>query len=241
MSRDSRILSIPGHAELHVRTRSGRVSIVAEERSDVSVESDAPLRDDKVEVDPRGRASITSSRGGSGWLEIRCPAGTDVGVGTVSGNVELAGPLGAVKVITVSGHIEVERAETLDARSVAGSIEVSSCVGRCQLQTKSGRAICGTAAEAQASTLSGMIRLAQIAGNVSAQSVSGKIDIGMRSAGDVKVQTMSGAVTVAVPHGMKPAAHLRSMTTRPRVDVEEGNDFQIRVQSLSGKIEVVPS
>lgn len=241
MSRDSRTLPIPGHAELHVRTRSGRVSIVAEERADVFVESDAPLRDEKVHVDATGRASITSSRGGSGWLEIRCPAGTDVGVGTVSGNVELSGPMGAVKVITVSGHIEAERAETLDARSVAGSIEVRSCTGRCQLQTKSGRAICGTAAEAYASTLSGTISLAEIAGKVKAQSVSGKIDIGLSSAGDVKVQTMSGGVTVAVPQGMRPAAHLRSMTSRPRVDVEEGNDFQIRVQSLSGKIEVVPS
>lgn len=239
MSRDSRTLTIPGHAELHVRTRSGRVSVVAEERADVHVESDAPLRDEKIDVDPTGRISITSSRGGSGWLELRCPAGTDVAVGTVSGNVELAGPLGAVKVITVSGHIEVERAETLDARSVAGSIDVRTCSGRCKLQTKSGRATCGTATEAQASTLSGMIRLAEIAGNVRAQSVSGKIEVGMRTAGDVGVQTMSGAVTVAVAPGVRPAAHLRSMTGRPRVDVEEGEDCKISIQSLSGKIEVV--
>jgi len=241
MSMDAITIPVPGTAELHVSTRSGRVSITAEERSDVSVESDAPLRDDKVESDATGRVAVKSGRGGSGWLEIRCPAGSDVAIGTVSGTVSLRGQFGAVKVLTVSGTIEVDRAEALDARSVSGSIEVERCSGRCSLTTKSGKAICGGAAEAQVSTLSGQIRLGEMAGNVRAQSASGRIEVGMMGAGDVSVQTMSGAVTVQVPSGLKPHPRLSSLGSRPRFDVEEGNDCEIRVQSLSGRIEVVPA
>ena len=38
-------LAIPGHLELHVGTRSGRVSITGEDRTDLHIESDAPIRE----------------------------------------------------------------------------------------------------------------------------------------------------------------------------------------------------
>jgi DUF4097 and DUF4098 domain-containing protein YvlB len=238
---DAITIPVPGTAELHLSTRSGRVSITAEERDDVLVESDAPLRDDKVQWDATGRVAVKSGRGGSGWLELRCPTGSDVAIGTVSGVVALRGQFGSVKVLTVSGAIEVDRAEALDARSVSGNIEVARCSGQCRLTTKSGRAICGAATGAQVSTLSGQIKLGEVAGNVSAQSASGRIEVALRAAGDVTVQTMSGAVTVQVPPGLRPHPKLRSLASRPRCEVPEGNDCEIRVQSLSGSIEVVPA
>ena len=71
-------LAIPGHLELHVGTRSGRVSIKGEDRDDMHIESDAPIREEKIRVDSTGRVSLKSSRGGSGWLKIRCPVGADL-------------------------------------------------------------------------------------------------------------------------------------------------------------------
>jgi hypothetical protein len=50
---------------------------------------------------------------------------------------------------------------------------------------------------------------------------------------------MSGAVRVAVPPNARPATRLRSLSGRPRSEPEPGNDFEIAVQSLSGRIEVV--
>lgn len=235
------VLPVPGHAELHVSTRSGRVAITAEERQDLRIESDAPLRDDKIDVDPTGRVSVKSGRGGSGWLEIRCPTGTDVVVGTVAGKVELRGQLGAVRVTTVSGSVAVDRAEALDVRSISGSIEVAQCAGRCRLRTKSGCAVVGRAGDAQVSTMSGQIRLEEATGNVRAQTASGKVEVGLRGKGDVAVQTMSGSVRVEVPQGVCPTARLRSLAGTLRCDCEEGDDCEINVQSVSGKIEVVPS
>jgi len=234
------VIPVPGTAELHLLTRSGAVEVRAEERADVVIESGAPS-EHRIESDATGRIKLPSAKGGSAKLVLRCPMGSDVVVGTISGDVDLHGQLGAVRVTTVSGSIRVERAEALDARSVAGHIEIDHCSGQCRLQTKSGRAVCNGAGSAQVSTISGQIKLGETAGTVRAQSASGAVEVDMRSAGDVKVRTMSGPVRVAVPRDVRPSTSLHSLSGRPRSECEEGNDCEIRVQSLSGRIEVLPS
>lgn len=232
-------LQIPGHLELHVGTRSGRVSITGEDRQDLHIESDAPIREEKIRIDSTGRVTLKSSRGGSGWLKLRVPAGADLKIGTVSGHVELYGPAGRVRITTVSGTIDVERAEALDARSISGTITVGQCSGRCRLQSKSGDVSCNIAGQAQASTISGRIQLDEISGKIVAQSASGRIDVGLQTASDVAVRTMSGAVRVQVPRGVRPHPHLRSLSGKPRFDCERGDDCVIKARSLSGKIEVL--
>ena len=86
-------LEIPGHLELHVGTRSGRVSITGEDRQDLHIESDAPIREEKIRVDSTGRVTPKSSRGGSGWPKDRCPAAARLPIGPVSGRREAAGRL----------------------------------------------------------------------------------------------------------------------------------------------------
>jgi DUF4097 and DUF4098 domain-containing protein YvlB len=235
------VVSVPGHAELHVSTRSGRVTVTADENADVRIESDAPMRGDKIEVDATGRVSVRSGRGGSGWLEIRCPAGSDIVVGTVSGKVELSGKLGEVRVTTVSGSIAVDHAEFLDVRSISGSIEVERCLGACRLQTKSGRTTVGGAGDAQLSTISGRIRLDNATGKVRMRTVSGKVQLGTEGKGDVAVETMSGSVQVEVPAGVRPQTRLRSLTGKPKCGCEEGDDCRISISSMTGKIEVKPT
>ena len=241
MSDDSFVLPVDGHAELRISTRSGGVEIEAEDRRDLLIKSDVPLRSDRIDVDKTGRVVIKSGRGGSGWLKIRCPTGTDVAVGTVSGKVALLGQIGAARINTVSGKIDVERAESLDARSIAGRIDVGHCSGSCRLQTKSGKATIGSAGDCHISTMSGQIQITEATGKVMAQTCSGSVELGTQGKGNVEVQTLSGSVKVAVPKDMRPDARLRSLSGEPRCDCEPGSDCQIYVQSLSGKIEVVPT
>lgn len=234
-------LAILGSLELHVGTRSGRISITGEDRQDLHIESDAPIREEKINVDATGRVSLKSSRGGSGWLKLRVPLGADLVIGTVSGSVELHGPVGRARVTTVSGKIDVERAEALDARSISGTITVGDCSGRCRLSSKSGNVSCNSAGQAQVSTISGRIQLDEVSGKVVAQSASGRIEVGLQTASDVAVRTMSGAVRVQVPKGVRPHPHLRSLTSKPRFDCERGDDCEINARTLSGKIEVLPA
>lgn len=238
MSDQPITIQAPGTAELRLTTTSGRVTVTAEERGDVAIESGAPS-DGRIETDATGLVALKSARGGSAALEVRCPAGSDVVVGTVSGKVDLQGQFGRVHVTTISSSIEIDRAEEIDVRSVSGSIEIGRCSRGCRVHTKSGRATLGSAGDTQMSTISGRIRLDAAQGDVRANTVSGKVEVGMEAAGDVAVKTMSGAVSVQVPDGVRPSARLRSLSSHPRCDCEEGTDCEITVQSLSGKIEVV--
>jgi hypothetical protein len=232
-------VSTPGHAELHLTTRSGSVTVIAEERSDVFAEEGVSSRG--PETDATGRISFSSAKGGSSSLLVRCPKGTDLSVGTISGNVELRGVIGSARVTTVSGSIRVERAEELDARTVSGNIEVEHCSGRCLLHTKSGRATCETARDARVSTVSGQIHLNEASGKVRARTVSGTVRVGTQRNGDVAVQTISGSVKIHVPDGIRPDTHLRSLTGRPHIGCEPGSDCRIAVRSMSGQIDVSPA
>jgi len=231
-------IDTPGHAELHLNTRSGNVTIIAEERDDVLAEEGASSRGPDTDV--TGRIAFGSAKGGSANMVVRVPKGTDLTVGTISGRAELRGQIGRARITTVSGSITVDRAEELDVRSISGNIDVEYCSGRCRLSTKSGRAVCGTARDAKVSTVSGGITLTDSSGKVRAQTVSGTVDVGTQRHGDVAVQTISGSVKIHVPPGVRPDTELRTLTGRPRVECEKGHDCRIAVRSLSGQINVTP-
>src|SRR3990172_12172562 len=111
----------PG-AALRLLTSSGEVSVTAEERDDLDVEPP----DRRVEMKDGGRTAEVKSRSGS--LRVRCPKGTDVSIGVISGGVRLAGEFGSVKVSAVSGHIEIDSASgDVDVRSVSGHLSVNTC------------------------------------------------------------------------------------------------------------------
>lgn len=232
-------IKAPGHAELHLNTRSGNVTVVAEERDDVFAEGGASSRGPTT--DATGRIAFGSAKGGSSNMLVRCPTGTDLTVGTISGNVELQGQLGQVRVTTVSGSIRAERAEEMDARSISGSIVLEYCSGRCSLQTKSGSAVCNSARDAQLSTVSGQISLDEASGKVRAQTVSGTVRVGSRRNSDVAVQTISGSVKIHVPVGVRPDTRTKTLSGRPHIACEPGNDCRIAVRSMSGKIEISPA
>lgn len=233
-------LPVPGTADLHIHLTSGSVRVIAEERDDVNIEHGAPS-EDRIHIDATGRISLKSAKSGSANLELHCPTGSDINIGAISGAVELVGQFGAVAITSISGHVKVERAESLDVRCVSGSIEIGSCSGECRLQTKSGTTTVQSAGDTLASTISGRIQLERATGNVKMRTVSGSIDIGLEGKGDLAVETMSGHVRVEVPSGVHPSTRLKSLTGRPKSKCEEGNDCRISVRSLSGRIEVVPA
>jgi DUF4097 and DUF4098 domain-containing protein YvlB len=239
MSGERVVVPLKGPTSLRLITRSGRITVTAEDRPDVVFESGVSSRRD-VEQDVTGRIAVTSARWGSAALEVRCPTGTDIVVGSASGRVELRGRLGEVRVTTFSGRIEVDQAETLELRSASGSISAARCDGRCRLHTMSGRATVGTAEDADVSTVSGRVRLDCSSGSVQVRTASGRVEVGTEGKGNVDVQTLSGSVRVEVPKGVRPDVELRSGLGRCRCDCPEGRDCRISVSSVSGKIEVVP-
>src|SRR4030067_1784869 len=89
----------PG-ASLRILTSSGQIVVTAEERDDLDVEPP----DRHVEMKDGGRTAEVKSRSGS--LRVRCPRGTNVSIGAISGHIRLAGEFGSVKGSAVSGHLQ---------------------------------------------------------------------------------------------------------------------------------------
>jgi DUF4097 and DUF4098 domain-containing protein YvlB len=229
------LLPLGENVELRIASRSGRVVVRAEERGDIAVVGGQ----DRVQVshDETGALTLTA---GSQSLDVRCPTGTQVTVGTSSGAVELSGRLGAVRVTSSNGRITVEHASVADLRSGSGSVRIGECDGFCRVQTRSGSAEVGSCGRVEASSASGPVSIGRASGRVNVRSASGKVEVTGDGREDVAVQTMSGAVKVTLPPGTRPAAKLHSLTGRSRCDCDEGEDCRVAVQSLNGKIEVVP-
>jgi DUF4097 and DUF4098 domain-containing protein YvlB len=217
---------------LRVSTISGRVVVVAEVRDDVSVEPDGTQErgeDGSIEVKPHKRSSP---------VHVRCPEGSEVMVGTVSGDVDLQGSLGAVRVTSTSGSITVDTVESADLRTLSGRATVEQCSGLCRASTKSGRIDVGATGGGDLATVSGNVRIGATSG-VEVRTVSGKVAIQSGAQGPVRAKTISGSIDVTLPHGVRP--HIRAAGRgKVRGECEEGNDVEIDVRTVSGKIEIAP-
>ena len=215
---------------LRVSAVSGRVTIVGEDRDDVSIdpEGEQELHEDgSIEVKPHRRSSS---------VRVRCPEGTEVMVGTVSGNVDLEGSLGAVRVTSRSGSITVDTVESADLRTVSGKTKVERCTGLCRISTTSGTIVVGDAGGGDVATVSGRVRIGATSG-VEVRTVSGKVDVQSGAQGPVRVKTISGSIDVTLPQGVRPKV-LAKGRGKVRCDCEEGNDVDVDVRTVSGKIEI---
>jgi hypothetical protein len=228
---EERVVGATTQRSVRVSSRSGRVEVVAEPRSDVvALKGGKPIViDDSVD---RVTVSSRSSR-----LELRVPEGTDVVIGTVSGTVDCIGPLGHVAVNTVSARITIEHAARVDARSVSGVLKVTTCDGEVRCDVISGRADIGTAGSVMLSTKSGRITARQVRGKVRARSVTGRIKVGVTEVPlDVEVGCISGRIQVRVPRGARPGTRLTTRSGRVTNQLDEGDDGFVSARTVSGRI-----
>lgn len=211
---------------VRISSSSGRVRVVGEDRPDVDVHG-------RSRVDHDGNQTTIESTGGR--LEVRVPVGADVVVGTTSGRVEINGRLGHVAVVTESGRVTIEEAQSVDVRSESGRIGIGRVEHDCRARTVSGRIDAETCGAADVSTGSGRITLERASGPVRAHCVSGSIEIGMESAHDVDAENVSGRITVSLPHGVQAFQPDGSVgTAPPPVDC----DCTVNVRSVSGRVNV---
>lgn len=217
-------------AGLNIVSRSGNVDVVA------SGDTRLAVTGGDVVTAADGTVEVRGANKGSRPVEVRCAAGTDVTVGTTSGKVRLAGPLGAVRVVTASGRVRVESARSLDVRTKSGKVQVEHCAD-CRVVSTSSTVAVERADRAEIATVSGRVE-ADLVGGADVRSVSGTIEIGARDGAQVAVRTVSGAIEVTVPEGSCPATTLASQHGAVRCDCPPGDDGTIDAATVSGAISV---
>jgi DUF4097 and DUF4098 domain-containing protein YvlB len=193
--------------------------------------------DAHVTIEGDGTYAVKPAAGGSKPVDVRCPPGTDVIIGTASGNVELVGPLGAVRVTTASAAVKIEEAASVDVRTASGKVDVGHCHGTCRAVTKSSRVRVRSAGALDCSVVSGSVEVGEVEHAV-VRTVSGRVTLAARGGGRVEVRTVSGTVDVEVPRPHRPATTLRSISGRVRCDCEPGHDGEVSVATTSGAINV---
>lgn len=215
---------------LKITTRSGNVRVEAIEGQELSVDGGF------VETEDDGTLHIRRSPSSS-FIDVRCPTGTDVTVGTASGKVQLLGTFGAVRVATMSGRISVEQATRIDVRSKSGKINIGTCADDCRVMSKSSSVHVRHAGNATVSAVSGVVLIEQV-GGAEIKTVSGKVFVGSSGDDRISIHTVSGKVDIRVPAAARPATRLRSMSGRIDCDLPRGDDFEVAVVSVSGAISV---
>jgi Putative adhesin len=240
---------LPPNGRIRVLSASGTVTVIAEERSDVDVEPAnraVELKESgrhrhrhrhghgildhfrkeshssEGDENPPQRRPVLEAKSKSGNIEVRCPLGTDVSVGAMSGSVKLIGTFGSLKISTVSGNIDIDTARgNVDARCVSGSVRVKSVGGSADVSSKSGR-----------------VSIERVEGSVHASTISGGVEIGTVGGQDVELKMVSGGAKVKVLSGKQPRIRFSSLSGKMRCECEQGSDFDLKVKSISGSLEV---
>ena len=216
-----------GRPQVRVTTSSGSITITAEARDDIAVESKGRVeRRPSTSQDP-----IDVRRSDS--VKLRCPTGSDVMAGTSSGSVRLLGVFGDVRVTSQSGSIDVGEVTSADLRTRSGNVDVVGCDGLCRVELKSGSVRVRRAGDADIGGGSGTARVSGLTARV--RTVSGTIDLAVGS--NASVETVSGSITVSLPAHVRPRVDVGA-TKRAHIDVVQGEDCDLSVRSLSGSVTV---
>lgn len=212
---------------LEIATRSGAVIVWARPITRPEVVSG------RAEILPDGlvRAGV------SGRVEIACPEGSDVIIGSSSGRIECHGRLGRVAVTGRSGRISIEEAREIDVRSTSGRVTIGKCAELCRVAAVSGAVEIGSAGSIDVTVTSGRLEVDAV-GDAQVHSGSGRVVLGLVREGSVEVSTLSGRVSVSVPAGVQPDLQLVTRSGRVQSDVVPGTDGRLTVESFSGSIKV---
>lgn len=262
----------PAAPRLRVRNPSGSISIQAVETDRTTVELEA-LRDDdatrdaiaKATVELNGNEVLVEVGGGVGfgmssaWISfgrspqvgvrIVCPVGADLDVSSATADVSATGRLGESQVKTAAGDVSVEHVAGLKVQSASGDVRAGTVAGEARIQTVSGDVRLGSVAgPANATLVSGDLAIDEAQSDLSGKTVSGSQRIGAVSAGQIKLQSISGDVRL----GVRSGARLRIDATSTSGDISSefdvtekpseernGKEVSLQIKTISGDIEIV--
>jgi hypothetical protein len=225
-----------------------------------------------VEVPSRG--GLLRSLLGSGTdvlVSVRLPEGSAIDVVTTSGAVSAEGRFGPAGIETVSGTVSVSSVDgDLKARSTSGSVALGSVSGETKVVTVSGSVRCdslGAAGRVRTTsgditvevaqgplsikTTSGDVTAGELAGGCQFQTASGDQRVKRLVAGEARLETVSGNMTVGVARGTVVAVDAETVTGSLSSEIElasedagpapegpAGGWAEVRARSVSGDLHI---
>lgn len=188
-------------------------------------------------------------------LDVQVPPGTPVGIRTGSGNLEVRGITGGVRVETGSGNVTATGiGGGVDLHTGSGRIELQDAIGTVAVETGSGTlTLRGIEGDLDAHTGSGGIRVEGASGQVRVDTGSGSLEYRGMPAGECRFETGTGSVVLYLPAELDARVDLQTSSggvdvqfpvegesTRRQVQgvIGSGEEASIRVRTGSGNIDV---
>lgn len=246
---------------------AGTVEVSGWERAEVEVTGTLSAQAQGLSIDQHGNLirieveipeHIRNLKGSH--LKVKVPSASRVEVDTVSADISVTAVTGALELESVSGRVDISgRPARIEAESVSGSITVETAINQCEL-----------------ASVSGTVKVLEATGDLEVENVSGNIVIksGSLSRGDLnsvsgsvhcqttvtghgslKIESMSGNVTLAVPAdtaaGFKLSTFSGSITNQlgptpkssagagKEVKFSTGNGPKVILSSFSGSLELL--
>jgi hypothetical protein len=153
---------------------------------------------------------------------LTIPSKASIKITSVSGNVDLEGIGGAVKLKPVSGTVTINKAlKGVDIDGVSGDIVVQDVTG-----------------DAYLNAVSGKINAEGIRGSIKAKVVSGEIELrDVSSAGKVEASSVSGSIVYEGQIRSDGRYTLSSHSGKVEMIIPSGSGFELEATTFSGSIQ----
>jgi hypothetical protein len=258
----------PGPVHLRLKLAAGQIDVRSSDATQTTVEIEV------LSGDPGAAADViqdVSPMAGGGHLvrveapirhrmfgrtpkyrfRLTVPNGAHIDATTASGGVAATGRSGDVEIRTASGSVRVEHADgDASVSTASGSIVVGPVRGRAELRTASGSIHLGPVdGSVRVRGVSGRIDIEGARGSVTAKTVSGDVHVDRLGAGQVRVDSVSGCVRLAVASGLHVWMDLSSVSGRTTSELtpdDAGSPahraaparLDIKVSTVSGDVHV---
>ena len=176
-------------------------------------------------------------------IAVSLPAGSDVDIKAVSGDIMGSVDIGELFVATASGDVRLgDVSKRAKIKTASGDVFIGDVDGDFQGASASGDLRIDTvSSDLTVTTASGDISVDGVGGRTTAKSASGDITIGLFSGPAVTAHSMSGDIALGLAPGMSIGADIATMSGSLRNNVTPSEDeptkhATLKVKTMSGDI-----
>jgi DUF4097 and DUF4098 domain-containing protein YvlB len=192
-----------GAVSFELRTYSASVEVV-QGRGDAVTLSTPGAANVRVEIEVSGgrfEARIDGRRQvRDGKVKLELPAGSSVEITTVTGTIDVTGPLGEIRARTMSGRVAIRGARVADVETIESAVDVTGVSAEVRVHTIAGAVQIdgqGPALHAEVETSSGPVEVRGLCGKgcrIDLDSVSGEVRLALdpRSSFGLRFTSHSG-------------------------------------------------
>ena len=248
--------STPTPIDLAINLQVGGIEIIASDRTDtvVTVSPSNPTKavdrrgaeETRVEFDGE-RITVMGPKPRISWIgptesvdvQVELPAGSRLTAEAGVGGVRTVGRLGATRIKSSLGAVDVDSTGDLWVRASHGNVTVGAADGGAEVTTDFGRIRIGTVSgdailkashgtivvgesggDVEAKLSYGEFEIAKALSSVAAKTAYGSIQLGEVSSGSIELETGYGQVNIGVRAGIPAWLDLSSKEGRVRNDLE---------------------